>query len=243
MINSALLNTPSSPAPLRISSAIPALDLLLGAGWFAGDLHELLGEGIGLGELSLLLPTLAACVRGKRSVALIHPPYPPYAPAICAAGIDLARLIVIEPKSTQAACWAAEHCLREMHEGVVIVWTQETQLIPDVTLRRLRRAAQLGNSVCIALRPLRAAQQSSPASVRLRYASAAAGITVDALKLRCGHDRSQSEHAHVPLAVLAQCTQSEALLAPQMRLRLQRVGVPLLPQIPAAQFAALSAQA
>jgi hypothetical protein len=115
---------------------------------------------------------------------LIHPPHQPYAPAICAAGIDLNQLVVIEPKTTQAACWAAEHCLRALNGGVVIVWTQETQLLGDVALRRLRKAAQAGRSIGIALRPLRAQEQPSPAAVRLRYEAEDHGIRFTCFKRR-----------------------------------------------------------
>jgi cell division inhibitor SulA len=186
-------------------SSWPALDRCLGGGWHDGEWHELLGAGFGVGEFSVLLPLLAQATARKARVALIHPPYQPYAPALCAAGIGLNDVIVIEPKTSQAACWAAEHCLRALHGGVVVVWTQETQLLGDVTLRRLRKAAQVGRSVGIALRPARAEQCPSPAGVRLRYESTEAGIALTCVKRRYNaYDTVRKEiTAHIALAALS----------------------------------------
>lgn len=66
------------------------LDALLpGGGWPRGALSEILIEHDGIGECSLLLPALAALTRARRRIALVAPPYVPYAPALAAAGVDL----------------------------------------------------------------------------------------------------------------------------------------------------------
>jgi protein ImuA len=169
-----------------LPSGWPTFDRALGGGWQLGEWHELLGPGFGLGEFTALTPLLAQASERRARVALIHPPYQPYAPALAAAGVDLNQLIVIEPKTSQAACWAAEHCLRALEGGVVVVWTQESQLLDDVVLRRLRRAAQLGRCVGIALRPARAESCPSPAAIRLRYAACEAGLQLTCFKRRVG---------------------------------------------------------
>jgi hypothetical protein len=189
MLNSHLLSlsaiTAHTPNPAsRHSTGWQALDDAMAGGWWSGALHELLGDGFGVGELSALLPTLAAATARRRTVALIHPPHQPYAPALQAAGIALSQLIVIEPKTTQAACWAAEHCLRALSDGVVLVWTQESQPLADITLRRLHRAAQLGGCIGIALRPPWAAKQPSPAPLRLRYQACEEGVQFECIKRR-----------------------------------------------------------
>lgn len=184
-ILSALISTTTDVEPAITSTGAASLDACLSGGWRAGEWHELMGAGFGVGEFSALLPVLAAATQRKARVALIHPPYQPYAPALQAAGIDVRNIIVIEPKTTQAACWAAEHCLRALAGGVVVVWTQEsTQLVGDVALRRLRKAAQVGRAIGIALRPAHAAAQPSPAGVRLAYESATQGLVFQCLKTR-----------------------------------------------------------
>lgn len=185
-------------------STWPALDRCLGGGWQSGEWHELMGACFGVGEFSVLLPLLAQATARKARVALIHPPYQPYAPALCAAGIALNDVIVIEPKTSQAACWAAEHCLRALAGGVVVVWTQETQLLGDVTLRRLRKAAQVGRCTGIALRPARAEHCPSPAGVRLRYESTEEGIALTCVKRRYNAYETQRVEttAHIALPLL-----------------------------------------
>jgi protein ImuA len=193
----------TSPAHAE-PSAWPALDRCLGGGWQSGEWHELMGAGFGVGEFSVLLPLLAQATARKARVALIHPPYQPYAPALCAAGVALNDVIVIEPKTSQAACWAAEHCLRALNGGVVVVWTQETQLLGDVTLRRLRKAAQVGRCTGIALRPARAEHCPSPAGVRLRYESTEEGIALTCVKRRYNAYETQRTEitAHIALPLL-----------------------------------------
>ena len=74
-----------------------ALDQLLPQrGWPRRALTELLLPADGVGELALLMPTLARLGRDGGTLALIAPPYLPYAPAWQAAGIDLGVLHVIE---------------------------------------------------------------------------------------------------------------------------------------------------
>ena len=59
-----------------------ALDALLPqGGWPRRALTELLLPADGVGELALLLPTLARLTQAGSAVAVIAPPYIPYAPA------------------------------------------------------------------------------------------------------------------------------------------------------------------
>ena len=89
-----------------------ALDALLPqGGWPRRALTELLLPADGVGELSLLLPTLARFTAAGGSVALVAPPYIPYAPAWQGAGVDLTGLQIIEA-GPRDALWAFEQCLR-----------------------------------------------------------------------------------------------------------------------------------
>ena len=76
-----------------------ALDALLPqGGWPRRALTELLLPADGVGELALLLPTLARLTQAGSAVAVIAPPYIPYAPAWQAAGVDLALLEIVEAR-------------------------------------------------------------------------------------------------------------------------------------------------
>ena len=68
---------------------------LPGGGWPATALIEILPQHEGIGELRILGHTLARLSNEGRSLAWIAPPHLPYAPALQAAGIDLARLLFL----------------------------------------------------------------------------------------------------------------------------------------------------
>jgi hypothetical protein len=88
-------------------------------GWLPSSLSEILTPLDGIGELSLLFPTLARLTQARQIVAIVGPPYPPYAPAWHLAGIDLDRLLVIRADKREAL-WSAEQCLRSAACGAVL---------------------------------------------------------------------------------------------------------------------------
>src|ERR1700733_14624094 len=89
-----------------------ALDARLpGGGWPVGALTEIAPACAGVGELSLTLPVLRTLCREGRSVALVQPPYIPYAPALRRSGLELQRLLWIQAQSDAEALWASEQLL------------------------------------------------------------------------------------------------------------------------------------
>lgn len=143
-----------------------ALDAVLPSrGWPEAALIEVLLPADGLGELELLWPTLARLSQGKADViALIAPPYRPYPPAWHAAGVRLGALQVVEAKSGRDALWAAEQCLRSGACRAVLCWPQQAD---DRALRRLQVAAETGQALGFAFRPMKAVINPSPAALRL----------------------------------------------------------------------------
>ena len=83
-------------ADVGISTGFPALDdVLADGGWPPAGLVELLSEDYGIGELRLLSPALATLSSvDDRCIAWVNPPHVPYAPALQAAGIDPARVLL-----------------------------------------------------------------------------------------------------------------------------------------------------
>lgn len=143
-----------------------ALDgLLPQGGWPRRALTELLLPADGVGELSLLMPTLARLSRDGGTLALIAPPYLPYAPAWQAAGIDLGVLHVIEA-APRDALWAFEQCLRSGACAAVVGWPRQADA---QALRRLQVAADSGDCLGFVLRDSRHADNPSPAALRLEY--------------------------------------------------------------------------
>ena len=143
-----------------------ALDQLLPqGGWPRRALTELLLPADGVGELALLMPTLARLSRDGGTLALVAPPYLPYAPAWQAAGIDLGVLQVIEA-SPRDALWAFEQCLRSGACAAVIGWPRQADA---QALRRLQVAADSGDCLGFVLRERRHAANPSPAALRLEH--------------------------------------------------------------------------
>ncbi|MDN5850905.1 MAG: translesion DNA synthesis-associated protein ImuA, partial [Nitrococcus sp.] len=107
----------------HVTSGFPALDAALpGGGWPRGALTEILHEHAGIGELSLLMPALARLSQRDQWIALIAPPYLPYAPALADHGVNLSRLLLIHPGNTTNALWAVEQTLRSGTCAAVLVW-------------------------------------------------------------------------------------------------------------------------
>lgn len=167
------------------STGHAALDTLLPqAGWPKRALIELLLPADGIGELALLLPTLARLSQGGDPVAIIAPPYIPYAPAWQGAGMDLAQLHIIEA-APRDALWAFEQCLRSGACAAVVGWPAQAD---GPALRRLQVAADSGDCLGFAFRDRRHAANPSPAALRLEYARTPEGEGVwHVRKCRGGH--------------------------------------------------------
>ena len=101
----------AAPVPYwpAVSTAYPELDKALpGGGWPTGALTEILSGREGIGELQLVLPALAALSWAGKRVVWLAPPHLPYAPALAAAGVDLAQLAVVRaPGRVGLVSWAA----------------------------------------------------------------------------------------------------------------------------------------
>ncbi len=168
--------------PACIASGFAELDRALpGGGWPRGALTELLLEREGIGELRLTLPALSRLQAEGRSVVWIAPPYRPYAPALIAAGLDLARLVIVRKCSVSDALWAYEQALRAPECGAAFGWMQARD---DRLLRRLQVAAREGRTWGVLWR--RPGQQAgaTAAPLRLALAPAEGRLAVRVLKRR-----------------------------------------------------------
>ena len=101
---------PQSQPSGRQPSGHSHLDAALpSGGWPEAALSEILLPRPGLGELRLLWPTLARLSQAGERLALIAPPFLPYAPAWQVAGIELPCLEIVRANEADAL-WAAEQC-------------------------------------------------------------------------------------------------------------------------------------
>ena len=165
-----------------IPSGSSALDAELpGGGWPPGALTEIFPAHEGIGELRLLGPALAALVQRGARLVWIAPPYLPYAPALAAAAIDPASLLIVRVASPKDALWAAEQALRSNACGAVLAWPRFAKY---ADLRRLQIAAEGGGAPAFLFRPEAAAGESSPAALRIADDTAGGGLALRLLKRR-----------------------------------------------------------
>ncbi|HEX6267732.1 MAG TPA: translesion DNA synthesis-associated protein ImuA [Burkholderiales bacterium] len=172
-----------------LSSALPAVPTgfaeldrqLPGGGWPAGGLSEILGGREGIGELQLVLPALARLSWAGKRVVWLAPPHLPYAPALAAAGVDLAHLAVVRAPGRRDALWAAEQVLRSGSCHALLAWFPGARY---EELRRLAVAAEAGRAWVALFRPPQAAQAASPSALRLSLEPAGDALCVHILKRR-----------------------------------------------------------
>jgi hypothetical protein len=168
-----------------VATHFPTLDHALpDGGWPVGALTELLVDATGIGELSLLLPALREiCARG-RGVALLAPPWLPYARAWESLGIDLDKLLLIDTLSSDLL-WSAEQILRSGECGAIVLWGQAAgRALDQRALQRLHLAAGAGSALCFVYRASSAADSPSPAPLRLQLTAHAGSLHVHLLKHR-----------------------------------------------------------
>jgi protein ImuA len=164
-----------------IASGFTRLDAELPhAGWPRSSLIELLIQQPGIGEIQLLKPALVSLSRSRR-IALIQPPHLPQIAAFRSWDIATEQLLWIKTQRTADALWTAEQILRNGSCGAVLLWQTHVR---SESLRRLHLAAQESETTFWMVRPIAAAQDASPAPLRLALRPAAGGIEIDVIKRR-----------------------------------------------------------
>ena len=174
-----------------LPSGFAALDARLpGCGWPRTGLIEILTARFGSGELYLLLPALAALTRtaAARWCVWVAPPLMPFAPALVSAGIILDRVAVV---GGARPLWAFEQVLGSGACDAALAWARQPK---PRELRRLQLAAERGRTLGVLFRPQSAAQEASPAVLRLDLKPLTAGVRITLLKGR-GLDRGTIELA------------------------------------------------
>jgi len=165
-----------------LPSGFAALDAELpGGGWPRQTLTELLVDETGIGELELIVPVLATLTRAGRRTMWVAPPHMPYAPALAAAGVDLVNVLIVHAPERRDALWAAEQALRSGSCHALAAWLPKPRY---AELQRLVVAAEASHAVAFVFRPLAAADESSPAALRVALEAAGSELDVRIVKRR-----------------------------------------------------------
>ena len=188
-----------------LASGYPKLDQQLpGGGWPQHALTEILLEHYGTGELQLLMPALAQLSQPQDEateagwITWVAPPFEPYPPALQQWGVNLSRVLIVRPKRSTEALWAAEQALSSGNCAAVLLWSD---VLDDAASRRLQLAAEKGQGWAIAFRPLKALSQPSAAALRIRLSAGDKGTDLGILKSRGGrpaviHDYAGCRNGH-----------------------------------------------
>ena len=140
-----------------------ALDQLLCGGWPSAALTELLITHEGMGELSLLIPTLKNHAEQQRSVVWLNPPYRPYAPTLVHAGLPLQQLLIVQSRHHCEWLWCAEQAMR--HNALLLAWPLNRPGYTD--LRKLQLASAESDCPHFLFLSANARASASPSSLRL----------------------------------------------------------------------------
>lgn len=167
--------------PAGLPTGFAALDAALpGGGWPRQGLVEIITTGSGHGELALWMPLLRQLTQAPvaRCCAVIAPPFELFAPAWRAAGVRLDRLLIAHaPKPL----WALEQSLLSGVVAIGFAWQEQASM---TELRRLALAAERGAALCVLIRPLRAAVESTAASLRLLARRTSTRLRLELIKGR-----------------------------------------------------------
>ncbi|TQV67293.1 translesion DNA synthesis-associated protein ImuA [Exilibacterium tricleocarpae] len=156
-------------------SSPPAIDTgfatlnqhLPGAGWPAAGVTEILYPQHGIGELSLLLPSLAKLSQRELWIIWVGPPWRLNAPALAAAGVDVRRILVVSPAQNTGILWALEEGLKSGAASAVLGWPQQAS---STQVRRLQICAAQHEVPCFVFRHQRPGgqNQQTPSALRLQ---------------------------------------------------------------------------
>lgn len=131
------------------------------------------------------MPALATvtCRSGARWCVWVAPPLQPFAPALEACGIAVERVLIVRASAGGDSLWAFEQALGSGACDIALAWARQTR---PRQIRRLHLAAQRGGTLGVVFRPSQAAQEASPAVLRMAVAPLAGGARVRLLKSRGG---------------------------------------------------------
>src|SRR6516164_4764371 len=164
-----------------LPTGFAALDEYLpDSGWPRTGLIEILVARFGSGELTLLMPALAALTRAAvaRWCVWVAPPLVPFAPALASGGVVLDRVAVV---GGERSLWAFEQALGSGACDAVLGWVRQ---VKPRDLRRLQLAAERGRSLGVLFRPRRVSREASAAVLRLSVEPLTAGVRLTILKGR-----------------------------------------------------------
>ncbi|MGF1908258.1 translesion DNA synthesis-associated protein ImuA [Vibrio kasasachensis] len=163
------------------STGFPLLDSKLEGGFPKHGVVELQSAS-GIGELRLLIPHLLASSENLLSV-FIQPPGYLCAEMLAEQGFDLNQILLLYPKNSQHALWAAEQCLKSGACSNVLLWQSELEVHQA---RRLQVASETGSCLHFLFKQPQEHLFSLPVSLCMRLEPHNYGLSVTITKRKGG---------------------------------------------------------
>lgn len=173
------------PGETALSTGWPPLDgLLPGGGLRRGALVEWLAAGPGSGAALLAWRAAQLAAQEGGAIVVLDRRREVYPPALAAWGVDLERVIFVQPQSARDEGWAWDQALR--CSGVAAVWGWVDQ-VDSRLFRRWQLSAEASGCVGLLVRPGAARTEPTWADVRwwVEPQRAAAGRRMRVELLRC----------------------------------------------------------
>ncbi|PHS15325.1 MAG: hypothetical protein COA86_13990 [Kangiella sp.] len=178
-------NTQQTAQQHAISTGYAKLDAILHyRGWPLNALTEILVAQQHIGEIALILPSIAKKMKSGGALYLIEPPFNPYAPAWLNAGIDINQMFIIKSCQEQDWLWASEQVMGNKGVACCLFWPPKDHLSNKI-LKRLQLASKQGSPLNFIFRQSSVTNQSSPASLRLML-RASSKLEIEVIKQQGG---------------------------------------------------------
>lgn len=153
--------------------------------WPAHGVCELYSQGVGSGELGLLLPLLTALCADEAQlpIMLIAPTALPNAYGLALLQLPPERFIWLDVTDAKEALWAMEQALHSGSCSLVLGWFDKLSL---KAARRLQLAAEESDSLGVCFLPLTAANNQHPLPLKLALHTDGEQPQLDIIKRRGG---------------------------------------------------------
>ncbi len=154
-------------------------------GWPTNALVEIITPLWGAGELQLVLPLLRRISQAGQAVLWFSPPCIPYAPALARAGVDIARMIIVSPQTSELL-WGIEKALQDKACTLVLAWPGQ---LSGKHIRRLQLAAVTGQTLGILFHHRNIRHSASVLRLRAEADNDSMALTVLKARGSYRHDR------------------------------------------------------
>ncbi|WP_068547676.1 translesion DNA synthesis-associated protein ImuA [Thalassotalea crassostreae] len=168
----------------QIKSSFLELDRQLDGGFPEKGVIELRSP-IGIGELRLLMPVLAADhQQGQQLCVFINPPGNINAQMLQSSGVESEKVLVIYPKTIHDGLWTAEQCLKSGSCSSVLLWQDSALAIHQV--KRLQLACDTGQSRQFIMRQEKSESMSLPFDLSITLNAQETGLVAKINKRKQG---------------------------------------------------------